>query len=103
MNRERRREAGATDEVGFATKPELGHQMVEPALPAWVAANADYGKDPKLRTFCHHNPLPYTLAVPGHPAPVRPARQTSPPEGEVRGRSAALRHQPRPVGAPQPG
>jgi SRSO17 transposase len=68
-DRERCRAAGVPDGVGFATKAELGRQMLECALAeqvpfGWVAADADYGKDPKLRSFCHDNRLPYALAVP---------------------------------------
>lgn len=68
-DRERCRAAGVPDEVGFATKAELGRGMLERALAeqvpfAWVAADADYGKDPKLRSFCHDNRLPYALAIP---------------------------------------
>jgi SRSO17 transposase len=68
-DRERCREAGVPEEVGFATKAELGRRMLEAAMDeqvpfAWVAADADYGKDPKLRSFCHEHRLPYALAVP---------------------------------------
>ncbi|MFJ9381779.1 IS701 family transposase, partial [Streptomyces sp. NPDC101455] len=47
----RRRDAGVPGEVGFATKPRLGIAMLRAALArevpfAWVAADADYGKDP---------------------------------------------------------
>lgn len=65
----RRRDAGVPEEIGFATKPQLGVQMLAGALQrgtpfAWVAADADYGKDPGLRAFCHEAALPYALAVP---------------------------------------
>lgn len=68
-DRERCRAAGVPDEVGFATKAELGRRMLEGALAeqvpfGWVAADADYGKDPRLRSFCHENRLPYALGVP---------------------------------------
>lgn len=53
----------------FATKPELGIQMLRSAIDrglpfAWVAADADYGKDPALRAFLHEHALPYVLGVP---------------------------------------
>jgi SRSO17 transposase len=65
----RRRDAGVPDQVAFATKPQLGtamlHGALERGLPfGWVAADADYGKDPGLRSFLHQHALPYVLAVP---------------------------------------
>lgn len=65
---ERRRDAGVPDEIAFATKPELGIEMlrgaIERSLPfAWVAADADYGKDPALRAFLHERALPYVLGL----------------------------------------
>lgn len=65
----RRRDAGVPEEITFATKPELGIAMlrgaIERGLPfAWVAADADYGKDPALRAFLHERALPYVLGVP---------------------------------------
>ncbi|MGY4967594.1 IS701 family transposase [Streptomyces sp. 900105245] len=66
---ERRRDAGVPEQVSFATKPRLGIDMVENALTrglpfGWVAADADYGKDPALHAFLHEHALPYVLAVP---------------------------------------
>src|SRR5918911_1744909 len=66
---ERRRDAGVPEEITFATKPELGIAMlrsaIERSLPfGWVAADADYGKDPGLRAFLHERGLPYVLGVP---------------------------------------
>ncbi|GBQ04453.1 transposase [Streptomyces spongiicola] len=65
----RRRNAGVPEEIAFATKPELGVEMLRGAIDgglpfAWVAADADYGKDPALRAFLHENALPYVLGVP---------------------------------------
>ncbi|WMX48773.1 IS701 family transposase [Streptomyces roseicoloratus] len=65
----RRRDAGVPEEVGFATKPGLGIAMLQAALArkvpfAWVAADADYGKDPALRAFLHAHAVSYVLAVP---------------------------------------
>jgi SRSO17 transposase len=64
----RRRDAGVPEEITFATKPGLGIGMlrgaIEHGLPfAWVAADADYGKDPALRAFLHGHALPYVLGV----------------------------------------
>ncbi|MER6434684.1 hypothetical protein ABT272_45385 [Streptomyces sp900105245] len=47
----------------------MGRRMLEHALAdevpfGWVAADAVYGMDPKLRAFCHHNRLRQVLAVP---------------------------------------
>ncbi len=66
---ERRRDAGVPEDITFATKPHLGIAMLQTALArklpfAWVAADADYGKDPALRAFLHDHALPYVLAVP---------------------------------------
>ncbi|MFM9610868.1 transposase [Streptomyces niveiscabiei] len=53
-DRERRREAGIPEEVAFATKPQLGREMLAAALASktpftWLVADADYGKDLALR------------------------------------------------------
>jgi SRSO17 transposase len=61
-DRERCRAAGVPDEVAFATKPRLGIAMPTGAaadgLPfSWVAADADYGKDPALRSFLHEQKI----------------------------------------------
>ncbi|MFD7057263.1 transposase [Streptomyces mirabilis] len=66
---ERRRDAGAPEEITFATKPGLGIGMLRGAISrglpfAWVAADADYRKDPALRAFLHERALPYVLGVP---------------------------------------
>jgi hypothetical protein len=55
-------------EITFATKPELGIEMLRGAIArnlpfAWVTADAD-GKDPALRAFLHECALPYVLGVP---------------------------------------
>ncbi|MFZ3491956.1 IS701 family transposase [Streptomyces sp. 5.8] len=68
-DRDRCREAGVPETVGFATKPELAIAMLEKALAAgvpfgWVLADSGYGRDRKLRAFCHDRTLPYVLAVP---------------------------------------
>ncbi|MFF2128677.1 transposase [Streptomyces olivochromogenes] len=68
-DRERCRAAGVPDEVAFATKPQLGIAMLQGAvadgLPfSWVAADADYGKAPALRSWLHGQRIRYVLAVP---------------------------------------
>lgn len=68
-DRERCREAGVPDAVGFATKPELAIAMLADALAAgvpfaWVLADSGYGRDPQLRAFCHERALHYVLGVP---------------------------------------
>lgn len=68
-DRERCREAGVPDEVGFATKPELAIAMLTDALAAgipfaWALADSGYGRDPLLGAFCHDRALPYVLGVP---------------------------------------
>ena len=50
-DRDRCREAGIGDEVGFATKPELARQMIARAIDAgvpvgWAAADEAYGRTP---------------------------------------------------------
>ncbi|MGW4496486.1 transposase [Streptomyces sp. NPDC004376] len=61
------RDAGVPEEITFATKPGLGIAMLRGAIArnlpfAWVAADADYGKDPALRAG-----VPATLPVAGPP------------------------------------
>ena len=55
-DRERRREAGVPEEVRFQTKPQLAQKMlgraVESGVPfGWVAGDAVYGSDRKLRRW----------------------------------------------------
>ncbi|MEW2490875.1 IS701 family transposase [Streptomyces sp. NPDC048411] len=68
-DRERCREAGVPDDIAFATKPELAITMLEQAragaVPfSWVLADAGYGRDPQLRTWCHGRKVPYVFGVP---------------------------------------
>jgi SRSO17 transposase len=61
--------AGVPEEVEFATKPELVIQMLTDAIAAgvpfrWFCADAGYGRDPGLRTFCHERAVAYVMAVP---------------------------------------
>ena len=65
---ERRREAGIPAEVPFATKPEIGRQMLERALdggtPAtWVVADEIYGGDYRLRACVEDRRCRYVLGV----------------------------------------
>ncbi|MFD7282103.1 IS701 family transposase [Streptomyces sp. NPDC059862] len=68
-DRERCREAGVPDRVGFATRPELAIAMLEQALVAAVPftrvlTDAGYGRDPQLRAWCHERAVPYVFGVP---------------------------------------
>ncbi|MFD5504321.1 IS701 family transposase [Streptomyces sp. NPDC127061] len=67
----RRKDAAVPEEVGFASKPELGRRMLARALAAgapftWVAADAVYGQHPGLREWCEAKALRYAMAVPSH-------------------------------------
>lgn len=53
---ERRAQAGVPEEIVFATKPELGRQILadlhaEGRLPDWVTGDEVYGRDPGLRAW----------------------------------------------------
>jgi SRSO17 transposase len=67
-DRERCREAGIPDTVGFQTKCELAQRMVERVwaaqIPtAWVVADTVYGSNLDLRTWLEAHQYPYVLAV----------------------------------------
>src|ERR671917_1359742 len=67
-DRERARDAGIGDDVGFATKPELARRMLTRALDAgvpvgWLTADEIYGQDKRLRVWCEQHGLPYVLAT----------------------------------------
>jgi SRSO17 transposase len=67
-DRERRREAGIDDEVGFATKPELTQTMLVRALDAgvpaaWVTGDEAYGQVSALRRMLDERGMSYVLAV----------------------------------------
>ena len=67
-DRERRREAGVPEEVRFQTKPQLAQKMlgraVESGVPfGWVAGDAVYGSDRKLRRWLEEREIPHVLAV----------------------------------------
>src|SRR5712692_5099328 len=65
----RRQAAHIPEAVRFATKPELGQQMIERAQAAglpirWVVADTVYGHSPDLRASLEDQDLAYALAVP---------------------------------------
>ena len=64
----RRREAKVPDEVTFATKPELGRQMLERALAAdvparWVTGDSIYGGDRRLRLWLEEQQRWFVLGI----------------------------------------
>jgi SRSO17 transposase len=65
----RRLAAHIPEAVHFATKPDLGQQMIGRAQAAdlpirWVVADTVYGHSPDLRAFLEDRGLAYALAVP---------------------------------------
>lgn len=66
----RRRDAmGIPADLQFATKPELGVQLLAEQLSAgvelpWCAADEVYGRDPALREYCQKHGIGYVLGVP---------------------------------------
>src|SRR5215212_8040276 len=87
-DRERCREAGISDEVGFATKPELAETMLHRALDAgvpaaWVTGDEAYGQVSALRRRLDERGMSYVLAVPSNQR-VHPAdRGSGPREGRI--------------------
>ena len=75
-DRQRCREAGIGDDVGFATKPELARKMVERAVAAgvpfaWFTADEAYGQNPGLRDWLEEQAISYVMAVPvSEPCPT---------------------------------
>jgi hypothetical protein len=68
-DRDRCREAGIGDDVGFATKPELARTMLERAVAAgvpfsWFTADEAYGQNPGLRDWLEEQRIAYVMAVP---------------------------------------
>jgi SRSO17 transposase len=64
----RMREAGVPDDVGFATKPVLGTQMITGVLaagyrPGYVTGDEVYGRSPDLRNYLHAEHVPYVMAI----------------------------------------
>ena len=67
-DRTRCRTAGIPDQVGFATKPQLGQAMLERAVAAgvpfsWVTGDTVYGGDRRLRMWLEQHAIPHVLAV----------------------------------------
>jgi SRSO17 transposase len=68
-DRERCRQAGIGDEVGFATKPVLARRMIARAVDAgvpfgWVTGDEAYGSDTKLRLWLESMDIAHVVAVP---------------------------------------
>ncbi|MQA26175.1 MAG: hypothetical protein GEU94_12055 [Micromonosporaceae bacterium] len=66
---QRRRAAKVPAELEFATKPELGRQILadlrgEGTLPPWVTGDEVYGRDPGLRDWLEEQRTGYVLGVP---------------------------------------
>ena len=67
-DRERRREAGVPERVGFQTKGQLARQMlqraVESGVPfAWFTGDEVYGSDRQLRLWLEREEIPHVLAI----------------------------------------
>lgn len=67
---ERCRRAGIPEEREFATKPQLGRQMLQRAFDAgvkmaWIAGDSVYGDDRGLRGFLEQREQAYVLAISG--------------------------------------
>lgn len=68
-DRDRCAAAGISDEVGFATKPELAQRMIARAVAAgipfaWFTADEAYGQVGRLRMWLEEHDIPHVLAVP---------------------------------------
>jgi SRSO17 transposase len=66
---ERCAQAGVGHDVVFATKPQLGVELLTElntagVLPPWVTADEVYGRDPGLRAFCEDRGVGYVLGIP---------------------------------------
>ena len=67
-DRERRREAGVPESVGFQTKGQLARQMLERAVTsevpfAWFTGDEVYGSDRNLRRWLEREGVPHVLAI----------------------------------------
>jgi SRSO17 transposase len=65
---DRRARARVPEEVAFATKPQLGRQILadlhtEGRLPSWVTGDEVYGADPNLRAWLESMDTGYVLAI----------------------------------------
>jgi len=86
-DRQRCAEAGISDDVEFATKPELAAAMLTRALNAgvpasWVTGDEAYGQVGALRRILEDRGMSYVLAVPSNQR-VHPAGHSI-ADGEVR-------------------
>jgi SRSO17 transposase len=66
--RDRCRQAGIGDDVGFATKPQLAARMLGRLIaaghrPAWFTADEAYGDNPGLRDWLRDHHINYVMAV----------------------------------------
>ena len=66
--RERRREAGVPESVGFRTKPQLAQLMLKRALESgvpfgWVAGDEVYGNDRKLRGWLEREGMSIFMVI----------------------------------------
>ncbi len=66
---ERRAAAGIPEGLEFATKPQLGTEIVKELItegrcPPWVTGDEVYGRDAKLRTFLEEQGTGYVLKIP---------------------------------------
>ncbi|GAA4383896.1 hypothetical protein GCM10023088_51560 [Actinomadura verrucosospora] len=62
--------AGVAEEIAFATKPELGQQILadlhaEGRLPDWVTGDGIYGRDPVLRAWLKSDQVSFTACEEG--------------------------------------
>ena len=67
-DRERRREAGVPESVGFQIKGQLARQMLQRALEsgvpfAWFTGDEVYDSDRKLRLWLEREEIPHVLAI----------------------------------------
>ena len=67
-DRERRREAGVPESVGFRTKGQLARQMLQRAVGsevpfAWFTGDEVYGSDLKLRLGLEREEIPHVMAI----------------------------------------
>jgi SRSO17 transposase len=68
VDRDRCLEAGISEEVEFATKPELARLMLERARDAgavfgWFTADEAYGDNPGLRAYLESQDINYVMAI----------------------------------------
>ena len=67
-DRERRREAGVPENVGFRTKGQLARQMLQRAVESgvpfgWFTGDEVYGSDRNLRLWLEREEIPHVMAV----------------------------------------